>query len=479
MHTNRKPTYLPEKQDGDFFADIGSTIEVLISVIEGVYDGIYITNGNATTIYVNQSYLVISGLEKSMVMGKNMEDLMRSGVISRSGTLLALKRRTTVSLEQEFTTGKRALVTSTPIFDNENRVVMVVTSVRDLSGLYALRKELDKSSEQAERYYAEVELLRRQVLDESGVVAAAPAMLEVLEIAKRVAQLDTPVLLLGETGVGKERIASYVFNQSNRNKQNFIKVNCGAIPENLIESELFGYDPGAFTGAASKGKIGYFGVADKGTIFFDEIGDLSLSAQVKLLRVLQEQEIVRVGGNKPIKIDVRILAATNGDLAQLVRQGKFREDLYYRLSVFPIKIPPLRKRQEDIILLARHMLAELNQKYNKSKRFTAAAERDMQAYAWPGNVRELKNVVERAFIMSNDSAVSITELNPEPGQPVLPPIAETQVTSLKAVLEQYEASFIQKAYQEHGNIRDAAKSLGMDATTFNRKRNKYEPLHQK
>ena len=458
MHTNRKPTYLPEKQDGDFFADIGSTIEVLISVIEGVYDGIYITNGNATTIYVNQSYLVISGLEKSMVMGKNMEDLMRSGVISRSGTLLALKRRTTVSLEQEFTTGKRALVTSTPIFDNENRVIMVVTSVRDLSGLYALREELDKSSEQAERYYAEVELLRRQVLDESGVVAAAPAMLEVLEIAKRVAQLDTPVLLLGETGVGKERIASYVFNQSNRNKQNFIKVNCGAIPENLIESELFGYDPGAFTGAASKGKIGYFGVADKGTIFFDEIGDLSLSAQVKLLRVLQEQEIVR---------------------AQLVRQGKFREDLYYRLSVFPIKIPPLRKRQEDIILLARHMLAELNQKYNKSKRFTAAAERDMQAYAWPGNVRELKNVVERAFIMSNDSAVSITELNPEPGQPVLPPIAETQATSLKAVLEQYEASFIQKAYQEHGNIRDAAKSLGMDATTFNRKRNKYEPLHQK
>jgi len=479
MNTSRQPTYLPDKHDSGFFADIGSAIEVLISVIEGVYDGIYITDGNATTIYVNQSYLVISGLEKSMVLGKNMRDLMQSGVISRSGTLLALEKCATVSLKQEFATGKRALVTSTPIFDNKNRVIMVVTAVRDLSELYALREELDKSSEKAEKYYAEVKLLRRQVLEESGLVAAAPAMLEVLEIARRVAQLDTPVLLLGETGVGKERVASYIFNESSRDKQNFIKVNCGAIPENLIESELFGYDPGAFTGAANKGKIGYFGVADKGTIFFDEIGDLSLSAQVKLLRVLQEQEIVRVGGNKPIKIDVRILAATNSDLAQLVRQGKFREDLYYRLSVFPIKIPPLRERQEDIVLLAEHMLAELNQKYNRSKNFTEAAVETMQKYGWPGNVRELKNVIERAFIMSNDSAVSVTELSPEPGQPALPPVAVAEATSLKAILEQYEASFIQKAYQEHGNIRDAAKSLGMDATTYNRKRNKYESLHQK
>ena len=478
MNTNRQPTYLPDKQDSGFFADIGSAIEVLISVIEGVYDGIYITDGNATTIYANQSYLVISGLEKSMVLGKNMRDLMQSGIISRSGTLLALEKRGTVSLEQEFTTGKHALVTSTPIFDSENRIVMVVTAVRDLSELYALREELDKSSEKAEKYYAEVKLLRRQVLNESGLVAAAPTMLEVLEIAKRVAQLDTPVLLLGETGVGKERVASYIFNESHRNKQNFIKVNCGAIPENLIESELFGYDPGAFTGAANKGKIGYFGVADKGTIFFDEIGDLSLSAQVKLLRVLQEQEIVRVGGNKPIKIDVRILAATNSDLAQLVRQGKFREDLYYRLSVFPIKIPPLRERQEDIVLLAQHMLAELNQKYNKSKSFTETAVQTMQAYAWPGNVRELKNVVERAFIMSNDSAVSLTELHTQRREPVSAPVSETETMDLKAALEQYEYSFIKRAYQEHGNIRDAAKSLGMDSTTFNRKRRKYEHLHQ-
>ena len=479
MSTNRQPTYLPDKQDSGFFAGIDNAIEVLISAIEGVYDGIYITDGNAMTIYANQSYLVISGLEKSMVLGKNMRDLMRDGIISRSGTLLALEKRATVSLEQEFTTGKRALVTSTPIFDSENRVIMVVTAVRDLSELYALREELDKSSEQAEKYYAEVKLLRRQVLNESGLVAAAPAMLEILEIAKRVAQLDTPVLLLGETGVGKERVASYIFNQSTRNKQNFIKVNCGAIPENLIESELFGYDPGAFTGAANKGKIGYFGVADKGTIFFDEIGDLSLSAQVKLLRVLQEQEIVRVGGNKPIKIDVRILAATNSDLAQLVRQGKFREDLYYRLSVFPIKIPPLRERQEDIILLAQHMLAELNQKYNKGKSFTETAVQAMQRYPWPGNVRELKNVVERAFIMSNDAAVSLAELHTEGSAPASSFASETETIDLKTALEQYEYSFIKKAYQEHGNIRDAAKSLGMDATTFNRKRRKHESLHQK
>ena len=450
----------------------------MLSVIESVYDGIYITDGNANTIYVNQSYLVISGLEKSMIIGKNMRDLTEAGIISRSGTLCALEKRSTVSLEQQFKTGKRTLVTSTPIFDNTNSIAMVVTVVRDLSELYELREELNKSSEIAEKYYEEVKLFRKQVWDESEVVAASTPMLKVLEIARRVAHLDTLVLLLGETGVGKERVASYIYNHSTRSKQNFIKVNCGAIPEGLIESELFGYDPGAFTGAANKGKIGYFGVANKGTIFLDEIGDLSLSAQVKLLRAIQEQEIVKVGSNKPIKIDVRILAATNCDLELLVRQGKFREDLYYRLSVFPIYIPPLRERKEDIALLAQNILSELNLKYNKNKTLTKASIDIMENFSWPGNVRELRNVVERAFIMSNDVNVVVSGLSASPHEQTFEPVLEVEQAGLKTTLEQYEYEYIRKAYEKYGNIRDAARALKMDPTTYNRKRKRYKSLYQ-
>ena len=226
-------------------------------------------------------------------------------------------------------------------------------------------------------------------------------MLNVLQMIDRVRKLDTTVLLTGETGVGKDKIASYIVRGSNRSAERFIKVNCGAIPSTLIESELFGYERGAFTGANKEGKMGLFEVADKGTIFLDEVGELPPDMQVKLLRVLQEQEIERIGSNKPIKVDVRVIAATNRNLLEMMREKTFRADLFYRLNVFPVTIPPLRERKDDIIPLAEQFLTDLNHKYGMEKRLTDAAKDVLLEYRWPGNVRELKNVVERSMIMSN------------------------------------------------------------------------------
>ena len=308
--------------------------------MESSFDGIFVTDAQARPIWCNHSYEVISGLTAQEVLGVPMGELVRRGTISHSATLEALAQGQAVTINQTFTTGKRAVVTSTPIYDQTDQICLVVTNVRDISELIALQETLDHQRRLSARYQQEIAVIRDQLLHTPQLVAEDPATLNLLRIVGRAAQLDTVVLIQGETGTGKERIASYIHQNSPRARKNFIRVNCGAIPESLAESELFGYERGAFTGANREGKPGLFEVAHEGTIFLDEVGELSLATQTKLLRVLQEKEITRVGGSKPIPIDVRVIAATNRDLQKCVTEGAFREDLYYRLSVFPVWVPP-------------------------------------------------------------------------------------------------------------------------------------------
>ena len=308
------------------------------------------------------------------VLGIPMDELVRRGLISNSATLQALEIGHSYTANQSFVTGKQALVTSTPIYDENDQVCLVVTNVRDISELVSLQETLDQQRRLSSRYQQEIEVIRNQLLGSSQMVAEDPATLNLLRIVGRAAQLDTVILIQGETGAGKERIASYIHQHSPRARKNFIRVNCGAIPESLAESELFGYERGAFTGANREGKAGLFEVANEGTIFLDEVGELSLATQTKLLRVLQERELTRVGGSKPISIDVRVIAATNRDLQKCVTEGTFREDLYYRLSVFPVRVPPLRERKLDIPKLARSVIDELNQTYEHKKSLTPGAE---------------------------------------------------------------------------------------------------------
>ena len=450
--------------------------ELFASVIESSYDGIYITDGEANTIIVNNSYEQITGLKRSDLLGRNMRKLVEAGVVNASGTLLAIERGEPVTLEQKFNTGRWATITSVPHFDETGCVTMVVTNVRDVTEIHNLRRRLTRQEERNQQYLSEIEVIRRQIIGNDDLVAVDENMLRSILLVQKVVSTDAIVLILGETGVGKEVVATYIHQNSNRANNNLIKVNCGAIPQHLVESELFGYEKGAFTGANREGKAGLFEAADKGTIFLDEVGDLPLDMQVKLLRVVQDKEIQRVGAVKPRKIDVRIVAATNRNLERMVEERTFRADLYYRLSVFPITIPPLRERLMDILPLAEVILKEFNRKYGACKEFTPASQLLMQSYDWPGNVRELRNVIERAAILAAGTAISPFDLaiphtdmlknglNTLPDNPV----------DLKKILENIESDYIHQAYNKHKNIRRAAKSLSMDAATYVRKRKKYE-----
>ncbi|WMJ82797.1 sigma-54 interaction domain-containing protein [Oscillospiraceae bacterium LTW-04] len=438
------------------------------TIIESSYDGIYITDGHAITMMINKSYEDISGLDRRELLGTRMDVLVGSGVISRSGTLEALKAREPVTIEQVFKTGKRAIITSTPVFDDKQEIVMVVTNVRDVTELHALKEELAQNREMTSKYFKEIEAMRRTLPTPAEMIAVDKAMRDVLQQAKRIATLNIPVLLSGEQGVGKAQLSQYIHERSNRKGEKFVRVCCKSIPPKALEGELFGYDDGAGSG---KGRMGLIEAADRGTIHIDEIADLPLDVQGKLLLLLKEQRIERIGAEKPITVDVRVIAGTNHKIAEMVREKEFLEELYYRLNVVTIHVPPLRERREDIMPFVQSFVMEVNRKYRMKKRFSSASMSALKGYAWLGNVRELRSVVERAMLMSEGSVIETGSLSiPLGSEAPSAPEKSFESANLKALVAQLELSYIEKAYERYGNVRDAAKSLGIDAATLVRKR---------
>ena len=474
----------------EIFSTIAEAAERLSAIIEHSFDGIFITDKNANVLRINHAYEDITGLKSEEVLGKNMADLVKEKLISQSGSLIVARTKKPVTLQQRFKSGKEALVTSSPIFDKNGTLIMIVTNVRDLTEIYNLKEIVQEKTDAMERLRLELAHIQNPE-SEQEVIAKDETTLAAILLANRVAPMDTTVMLLGETGVGKEVMARYIYQHSHRINNSFIKVNCGAIPESLIESELFGYESGAFTGANRAGKIGLFELANKGTLFLDEIGELPKDMQVKLLRALQEQEIMRIGGTKPLKINVRVIAATNRNLEEMVKKGEFREDLYYRLTVFPISIPPLRLRKKDILPLALSFLTKLNQKYGFKKYFSDISIQLLNEYNWPGNIRELQNIVERAIIISSHDEIRPEDLHLlHQSQPIIissPSHLDTRQQpdeasihlpiDLQDTLSRLEYQYLTAAYQQCGNVRDAAHSLGITPSTFVRKRKKYEETH--
>lgn len=450
-------------------------LNMLEGIIETSYDGIYITDGKANTILINKSYERITGLSREKLIGRNMSDLVNDKVISRSVTLLVLKSNKSTTLHQDFNTGKSALVTGTPFFDKNGNIQMVVTNVRDITELKALKEEVLKSNNENLKYKSLIDELKKQIASDEYIIAEDEEMLNLLLIAKRVAEVDTTVIIYGETGSGKELIAKYIYNHSFRKDKPFIKINCGAIPESLIESEFFGYAEGSFTGALKGGKLGIFEAANNGTLLLDEIGELPLSMQVRLLRVLQDGEIEKIGSNKPIKVDVRIIASTNRNLKEMVENKLFRDDLYYRLNVVPLKISPLRERRSSIIPMAEYYLNKFNKKYKFNKSISREALKYLFEYNWPGNVRELKNIIEMLTVTTVGDTINIEHLpiqilewhNSEK------PTNNYNTTRLSDAINNLEKELILKSYERYGNVRDAAKELGIDPSTFVRKRKKF------
>lgn len=451
----------------------------LEAIIDSSYDGFYVTDGKGYTIRVNSAYERITGVRREEVIGKHMRDLEKLGFYSQSVTLLVLEQKRTITIMQRIKNKKDVLVTGNPVFDENGKIILVLTNVRDITELNQLRDELEKTKQLSEKYYNELSELRIQYNKPKDVIAQSSAMKQTLSLALRVAKVDTTVLITGESGVGKEIIARIIHNNSARMKGPFITINCGAIPENLLESELFGYEPGAFSGANRNGKPGLFEVAEGGTLQLDEIGDLPLHLQVKILRALQEKEIYHVGGVKPININVRIIASTNKDLKAMVEQGSFRDDLYYRLNVVPIYIPPLRNRGDDIIPLIYHFLGKFNKKYGYNKILHSETVKHLLRYDWPGNVRELENTIERLVVVSEKDVISPETLpssiheNLSSDRSV---ITIDTIMPLKKAVDKLENKLIELAFQKYKNINDVAEALQVHRTTILRKRRKNKRL---
>lgn len=477
--------------------------DTIFQIADTLSDGMYLADKNNVIISVNKSYTKITGLQPNQVIGKNIQEVLNKKYLNNEYLMLqgdyfleytdtpkenidkphisqkpyaisgmVLKEKKELSLIGAIDTNnvrRTVIFKGKPYFDETGEITHVLVIIREIGAFSELIQKLLDAEKKNKKYLNELIHLRNNLLNEN-LIAKDSAMEKVLQLINHVSKTDATVLITGETGVGKEVIAQEIYKKSNRNKQPYIKVNCAAIPESLIESELFGYEKGAFTGANKKEKLGYFEIAQGGTLLLDEIGELPIKMQSKLLRVLQEKEITRIGGITPIHLDVRILAATNQNLKTQIEKGLFREDLYYRLNVIPIEVPPLRKRKTDIALLAYKFLNKYNKKYNRHKVFEETALHFLENYSWPGNVRELQNTIERLVIIGDSNIIERNNVASILGSNTYEySIIENQEITLKEATDIIEKTLIERALKKHKSSRKAASVLGITQPTVVRK----------
>lgn len=445
------------------------------AIFNSSFDGIWICDGQGRILRCNPAAERMNGIKASDYIGQFVDSLVTHGVIKdKTVTSEVLRHKRQVTMMQEVrTTGKKLLVTGSPIFDGSGNVVLVVTNDRDITELDNLRHQLLEKEARAQRY--ESELLKRD-LEKSAtyeVVGNSPLVRGMLAAASHVAPFKTTVLLTGESGTGKGLLANAIHRLSGRHGKPFTRIDCGAIPATLFESELFGYEGGAFTGAKAGGKIGLLELADQGTIFLDEIALIPMEVQHKLLRFLEKGEMVRVGGSESIRVSARVVTATNLDLEVEVAAGRFREDLYYRINVVPIHVPSLKERAEDIPLLAGHFLKRFNKKHGNAKEISAPALESLMQYDWPGNVRELENLLERLVVMSRGHVIELVDLPSKMIRRVSQMDAGSQLArgnNLKNAVREFEQAMITLALAKYGTQARAAEVLGVSQATVARKK---------
>ncbi len=449
----------------------------IIRILESSYDGLWITDGKGKVLYTNLANERLTGIKREDVVGKMTHDLINQKLFSVSATLAVMNEHKRVTIMgYNYKTNKQVLITGNPIFNSDGEIAFIVNNVRDITEFDNLRKELNDKDKIIDQQKIEIEKLRNSKKPlNRGYIFRSGIMSEIFELTQRVGRFDLNVLILGESGSGKEVVADSIVDASDRRDKPFIKVNCGAIPESLLESELFGYEKGAFTGANQKGKIGMFELANGGTILLDEVADIPLNLQVKLLRAIQGKEIMRLGGSKTINLDVRIIAATNKNLEEMSREGLFREDLFYRLNVVGITVPPLRERREDIPVLIHHFLKKFAEKHKVEKSIETDVTDFLCNYSWPGNVRELENLIENLVVLTREPVIGKMHLpermlrDTNEGFPI---IDLHGIMPLKEAVGILEDKLIEMAMHEYGTTRKAAHALGVDQSTIVRKLNK-------
>ena len=438
-------------------------------------DGLSISDREGNIITCNEASAKIAGLKISDFVGKNVHDLIESGIMDKSVTLevLATERQHSTMIFIK-PTGKEVLSTGTPVFDEDGDIDMIIVNDHDMTQLKNLQAELDETRLVTEKYKEALAELSLTNMKEQSIIAVSEEMRHVLKIGHKFAKLGVSnILILGESGTGKNLLAKFIHNSGVRKSKPFIEISCAAIPASLLEAELFGYEKGAFTGADPNGKVGLFELAHEGTLFLNEIGDLPLTLQVKLLRYWDNQEIYRVGGVKARQIDCIIIAATNRDLKQMVNQGKFREDLFYRLNSVNIPIPPLRERPADIFNLAHHFLDIYNQAYGFKKHFSSQALKVLRSYHFPGNIRELKNIIKSAVLMSEKDVLEKNIINAILDLKIdRQPLSVEQgedTKSLKNQLQSVEKAILANALSRYRSTREIAKQLNLSQSSVVRK----------
>ena len=445
-------------------------------------DAICVTDREGIVTLVNKRHAELTGIARDKMMGSRIQDMVQNGIFDVVLNPRIVETGQKVSSVQNLYNGRTLLLDGHPVKDATGKVAYVVTVIRDITALTELREEITAQRELLETF---------QNLSSEGAsgnqyprVVQSPVMQRLYAEASAIAETDATVLLLGETGVGKDVVARHIHRNSLRAEAPFIKVDCGSIPENLIETELFGYVPGSFSGASKHGKAGLVEAASSGTLFLDEIGELPMTMQSRLLRVLQDWEVLRVGATVPKKVDVRVVAATNKELEREVAKGTFRSDLYYRLKVAVLNIPPLRSRRVDILPLAQSFLTFYGKKYRKSVNLSDEAKQVLQNHTWPGNVRELENLVQGLVVTCKHGLVGVRDLagiRPLPacetseGQYALPSI---EGRSLKSIMKEVETAVIEKGMQRYGSISELSRHFQMDRSTIFRKVKEIEAIKQ-
>lgn len=466
-----------EKDDRDEQSELWELQQQLNALIEQAHDGIYIADATGNPVNVNQACATIMGLPREKLLKTHPVELAQKGYIPEPVVPQVVEKRDKVTRVITYNSGREAIISCVPVFNRDGDITRIVCYLRDLGSPRVAQREVKLFKPLGEDYSKQIEelLSNEDRIALNGGVFRSRQMSEILTRALKAARIDSNVLITGETGVGKELIGRLIHQNSPRRAEgDFVKVDCAAIPEQLLESELFGYEKGAFTDARREGKAGRIELAHKGTLFLDEIGELPPTLQSKLLNTLQDRKVMRIGGLQAKEVDFRLIAATNRNLEEMVDLGRFRQDLFYRLNVIRIHVPPLRERKDDILALVAFFLKQFNERYKLNKTISAEVLEHLVDYTWPGNVRELANVIEQLIVMSQQDVVTVVDLL-EIKSFHKSALSENQSSGgkrLKEAVEAYESKLIQEAVSKNATLKEAAEVLGIDLSTLVRKMRK-------
>ena len=433
---------------------------LLLTILDNTFGNVFVTDHKGKVIFVNDRTAKAFGMPRQEIIHKTAKELIQMGVISKSTSLEAIEKKGTAIGRVTTQTGDLLANFSKPLLDENGEIRMIMTFGQQQDIMNEFFDAIENEKKKSQAYKEVISRIGGLKGQNTELIVASDTMKNLIRKIDKVAATESTIMLYGESGVGKDVLANYIHKKSLRESEPFVPVNCAAIPLELMESEFFGYEKGAFTGAQAKGKVGIFELADKGTLFLDEIGELPLAIQAKFLRVIETGIIMRVGGNKPIKTDVRLIVATNRNLQHMINEKLFREDLYFRLNVIAYTIPPLRERREEILIFAQYFLDIFNRKYAQKKAFSQEAQDELKKYEWKGNIRELKNIIERLVLTSDDDTLNVSNvLDLGAAEAPAPNNAKETASAMYSNAERKKV--VDVLLSVNGNKTQAAKILGI------------------